>query len=166
MAGLPREGDAVSIWSWASLAGSAGFPCEPGGSPGTRLWGPHLCILLSPQHPWERGETQLPWEINLLSEMQLPWEVHLVWEMHLPWEMHRCLPPEPPLRGRRAANPGHAFLLPCLLARFMPFGSSRCWFGPGSGQAGVLGCPVTGLPVQQSWDQSGPTEDPHKHKSE
>lgn len=28
----------MSRWSWASLS-SSGFPCEPGGFPGTRLWG-------------------------------------------------------------------------------------------------------------------------------
>lgn len=87
---------------------------------------PNPCIPPSPQHPWERGKTQLPWEINLLSEMHLPWEVHLVWEMHLPWEMHLCLPLEPPSWGRGAANPSHTFLLPRLLARLVPFGSSQC----------------------------------------
>lgn len=126
MAGLPREGDATSVWPWASSSGSAGFPCKPGVSSGTRLRGPHPCIPPSPQSPWERGKTQLPWEINLLSEMHLPWEVHLVWEMHLPWEMHLCLPLEPPSWGRGAANPSHTFLLPRLLARLVPFGSSQC----------------------------------------
>lgn len=154
MAVLPREVDAMSIWPWASLAGSAGFPREPGICPGTRLRGPHSCFPPSPQHPWERGETQLPWEINLLSEM------------HLPWEMHLRLPLELPLRGQGAANPSHAFLLPRLLVRFTPFGSSQCPFGPSSEQAGVPGGPMAGLLVQQNCGSChGSREGPLEHKS-
>lgn len=65
--------------------------------------------------------------------------------------------------GVGRVNPNGALLLPCLLARFMDFGSSWCLSGPGSGQAGVLGCLMAGLPAQQSCGSSlSSGEDPHK----
>ena len=127
----------VRVWlSWLSLGARRLSGCKASGSP--------------PQHPakpsappGERGSTAAVGNKSVVGNASATESASSCGKCICRGKCTRAC-----LRSRlcRAGSgkPRRAFLLPRLWARLVPFGSSRCWFDPSAGQAGVSGCPWHG----------------------